>query len=157
MLIDLLYLCRPKYYAPRNPYPTSQYYPTTPLSVFDNPMLFEKFGLDSLFFIFYYQQGTYQQYVSAQRIIKSYPPGSIELFINQILYLKDILLLANWRNNPGDFIKSIWRGFRDMKNQKQWLMSTSRERIFISIMKVLGVSERRRNSGKCTYGSVLFT
>ncbi|CAG8590058.1 1457_t:CDS:10 [Paraglomus brasilianum] len=61
---------RPKYYAPRNPYPTSQYYPTTPLSVFDNPMLFEKFGLDSLFFIFYYQQGTYQQYLAARELKK---------------------------------------------------------------------------------------
>jgi CCR4-NOT transcription complex subunit 3 len=52
---------RPKYYQPKNPYPTPSYYPQQPLSVFDNPAIFEKFDTDALFFIFYYQQGTYQQ------------------------------------------------------------------------------------------------
>ncbi|CAG8676157.1 10546_t:CDS:2, partial [Ambispora gerdemannii] len=61
---------RPKYYAPRNPYPTPQYYPQAPLTIFDNPALFEKFDLDTLFFIFYYQQGTYQQYLAARELKK---------------------------------------------------------------------------------------
>ncbi|KAG9298759.1 hypothetical protein G9A89_012827 [Geosiphon pyriformis] len=61
---------RTKYYAPRNPYPTSQYYPQTPLGIFDNPALFEKFDIDTLFFIFYYQQGTYQQYLAARELKK---------------------------------------------------------------------------------------
>lgn len=52
---------RPKQYQPANPYPTPNYYPQQPLAVFDNPVLFEKFDMDALFFIFYYQQGTYQQ------------------------------------------------------------------------------------------------
>jgi CCR4-NOT transcription complex subunit 3 len=52
---------RPKYYQPKNPYPTPSYYPQQPLAVFDNPAIFEKFDTDALFFIFYYQQGTYQQ------------------------------------------------------------------------------------------------
>ena len=31
---------------------------------------FEKFGTDTLFFIFYYQQGTYQQYLAARELKK---------------------------------------------------------------------------------------
>jgi len=55
-------LVRPKYYTPKNPYPTPSYYPQTPPpGLFENPAMFEKFDIDTLFFIFYYQQGTYQQ------------------------------------------------------------------------------------------------
>ncbi|KAJ1547319.1 general negative regulator of transcription subunit 5, partial [Nowakowskiella sp. JEL0078] len=51
---------RPSYYMPKTPYPIPSYYPQTPLQVFETSMLFEKFDIDTLFFIFYYQQGTYQ-------------------------------------------------------------------------------------------------
>jgi len=61
---------RPKYYQPKNPYPTPSYYPQQPLAVFDNPAMFEKFDTDALFFIFYYQQGTYQQYLAARELKK---------------------------------------------------------------------------------------
>ncbi|CAG8685420.1 15103_t:CDS:10, partial [Funneliformis caledonium] len=61
---------RPKYYAPRNPCQTSTFYPQNPPNIFDNPALFEKFDLDTLFFIFYYQQGTYQQYLAARELKK---------------------------------------------------------------------------------------
>ncbi|CAI2180507.1 641_t:CDS:10 [Funneliformis geosporum] len=61
---------RPKYYAPRNPCHTSTFYPQNPPNIFDNPALFEKFDLDTLFFIFYYQQGTYQQYLAARELKK---------------------------------------------------------------------------------------
>ncbi|KAH8551471.1 Not1 N-terminal domain, CCR4-Not complex component-domain-containing protein [Umbelopsis sp. PMI_123] len=61
---------RPKYYQPKNPYPTPSYYPQQPLAVFDNPAIFEKFDTDTLFFIFYYQQGTYQQYLAARELKK---------------------------------------------------------------------------------------
>ncbi|CAG8802590.1 17847_t:CDS:2, partial [Dentiscutata erythropus] len=61
---------RPKHYVPRNPYHTSSYYPQTPPPIFDNPALFEKFDIDTLFFIFYYQQGTYQQYLAARELKK---------------------------------------------------------------------------------------
>lgn len=55
---------RQKQYTPRNPvHHTPPYYPSTPLSLFDSAAAFEKFDTDTLFFIFYYQQGTYQQYV----------------------------------------------------------------------------------------------
>ena len=48
---------RPKTYTPRNPYPTPNSFPQTPAAVFDSPAIFDKFDTDTLFFIFYYQQG----------------------------------------------------------------------------------------------------
>lgn len=35
---------------------------------FDDASMFEKFDTDTLFFIFYYQQGTYQQYLAAKEL-----------------------------------------------------------------------------------------
>ena len=52
---------RPKQYFPRNPYPVNAAFPSTPAPIFETPAIFEKLGPDTLFFIFYYQQGTYQQ------------------------------------------------------------------------------------------------
>ncbi|KNC98651.1 uncharacterized protein SPPG_06333 [Spizellomyces punctatus DAOM BR117] len=59
---------RPKHYIPKNPYPVPTYYPQLPLPLFENPSVFEKFDTDVLFFIFYYQQGTYQQYLAAREL-----------------------------------------------------------------------------------------
>jgi CCR4-NOT transcription complex subunit 3 len=61
---------RQRQYTPRNPYPTPASYPSTPSPVFDHPAIFEKLGTDALFFIFYYQQGTYQQYLAARELKK---------------------------------------------------------------------------------------
>ncbi|KAF9151479.1 proteinral negative regulator of transcription subunit 5 [Linnemannia schmuckeri] len=62
---------RPKYYAPKNPYPTPSYYPQMPPpALFETSATFEKFDIDTLFFIFYYQQGTYQQYLAARELKK---------------------------------------------------------------------------------------
>lgn len=61
---------RQRSYTPRNPYPTPPSYPTTPSSIFDHPAIFEKLGPDCLFFIFYYAQGTYQQYLAARELKK---------------------------------------------------------------------------------------
>lgn len=61
---------RQRTYTPRNPYPTPSSYPSTPALIFDNPMVFEKLGTDALFFIFYYAQGTYQQYLAARELKK---------------------------------------------------------------------------------------
>eukprot|EP00934_Nitzschia_sp_Nitz4_P004187 Nitzschia sp. Nitz4//scaffold323_size20210//2796//4926//NITZ4_008691-RA/size20210-snap-gene-0.0-mRNA-1//1//CDS//3329547864//4177//frame0 len=61
---------RNRQYAPRNPYPTPNTYPSTPSPIFDNPQVFEKLGTDALFFIFYYAQGTYQQYLAARELKK---------------------------------------------------------------------------------------
>lgn len=52
---------RPKQYFPRNPYPVNAAFPMAPAPIFETPAIFEKLGPDTLFFIFYYQQGTYQQ------------------------------------------------------------------------------------------------
>ncbi|KAG5519076.1 hypothetical protein PMAC_002162 [Pneumocystis sp. 'macacae'] len=58
----------PKYYIPSEPYPVPSYYPQVPPAIFDSPELFEKIDIDALFFVFYYQQGTYQQYLAAKEL-----------------------------------------------------------------------------------------
>ncbi|EQC32246.1 hypothetical protein SDRG_09996 [Saprolegnia diclina VS20] len=55
-------------YVPRNMYPTPPSFPSAPAPLFENPAVFEKFDLDTLFFIFYYQQGTYQQFLAAREL-----------------------------------------------------------------------------------------
>ncbi|ORX52455.1 hypothetical protein DM01DRAFT_1323650 [Hesseltinella vesiculosa] len=67
---DLIDSERPKIYQAKNPHPTPNYYPQQPLGIFENPALFEKFDMDALFFIFYYRQGTYQQYLAAKELKK---------------------------------------------------------------------------------------
>jgi CCR4-NOT transcription complex subunit 3 len=59
---------RPQQYKPKTPFSTPSHYPASPAAVFDNPAVFEKFDTDTLFFIFYYQQGTYQQYLAAKEL-----------------------------------------------------------------------------------------
>lgn len=61
---------RQKSYTPRNPYPAPSCYPQNPSPIFENPAVFEKLGTDALFFIFYYSQGTYQQYLAARELKK---------------------------------------------------------------------------------------
>uniref|UniRef100_A0A7S0UGH2 NOT2/NOT3/NOT5 C-terminal domain-containing protein n=1 Tax=Pseudo-nitzschia delicatissima TaxID=44447 RepID=A0A7S0UGH2_9STRA len=58
-------------YAPQNPYPsTPASFPSIPNAIFENPAIFEKLGTDALFYIFYYKQGTYQQYLAARELKK---------------------------------------------------------------------------------------
>ncbi|KAK1858090.1 hypothetical protein I4F81_000704 [Pyropia yezoensis] len=52
----------------RNPAATPACFPSVPATAFNQAALFEKFDLDTLFFIFYYQQGTYQQYLAANEL-----------------------------------------------------------------------------------------
>lgn len=61
---------KPKYYVPKDPYPTPAYYPQAPASLFDDPSIYSKFDEDTLFYIFYYQQGTYHQYLAARELKK---------------------------------------------------------------------------------------
>lgn len=61
---------RPKPYVPPNPHRTPAYYPQTPHPAFNNPEIFSKFNTDTLYFIFYYQQATYQQYLAAKELKK---------------------------------------------------------------------------------------
>ncbi|ODV90260.1 hypothetical protein CANCADRAFT_1991 [Tortispora caseinolytica NRRL Y-17796] len=59
---------KPKHYRPQNPYPMASYYPQVPLAVFDDPALYSKLDFETLFYIFYYRQGTYQQYLAAKEL-----------------------------------------------------------------------------------------
>jgi CCR4-NOT transcription complex subunit 3 len=61
---------RKKAYAPRNPYRTPSYFPSMPDPIFDEPAMFERFSHDTLFFIFYFQQGTPHQYLAARELKK---------------------------------------------------------------------------------------
>jgi CCR4-NOT transcription complex subunit 3 len=61
---------RQKQYVPRNPYRTPSCFPSVPAPIFDDPAIFERFSTDSLFFIFYFQQGTQHQYLAARELKK---------------------------------------------------------------------------------------
>lgn len=61
---------KPRHYKPKNPYNTPYYYPQEPLPIFDDPRLYEtgRIDTDTLFYLFYYRQGTYQQYLAAKAL-----------------------------------------------------------------------------------------
>ncbi|KAL4906660.1 hypothetical protein BDW74DRAFT_176975 [Aspergillus multicolor] len=61
---------KPRHYKPQNPYNTPLYYPQEPLAIFDDPRLYEtgRIDTDALFYLFYYRQGSYQQYLSAKAL-----------------------------------------------------------------------------------------
>ncbi|KAK9865326.1 hypothetical protein WJX84_011589 [Apatococcus fuscideae] len=51
-----------------NPGAVPASYPTQKLSILDNPALFEKLDSEALFFAFYYQPGSLQQYLAAREL-----------------------------------------------------------------------------------------
>lgn len=61
---------QPRHYKPQNPYNTPSYYPQEPLPILSDPRLFEtgRIDTDTLFYLFYYRQGTYQQYLAAKAL-----------------------------------------------------------------------------------------
>jgi len=60
---------RPRHYRPQNPFPYSpQHYPQEPLAIFDDPRLYNRIDTDTLFYLFYYRQGTYQQLLAAKAL-----------------------------------------------------------------------------------------
>lgn len=61
-LPDNYELERNRQYSPKQPYAMPSYYQSEPPQILSNPSIFERFDLDTLFFIFYYQQKTYPQY-----------------------------------------------------------------------------------------------
>jgi CCR4-NOT transcription complex subunit 3 len=66
---------RPKTYTPRHPAATPVSYPQVQAPIVNNPAFWERlgtdnFGTDTLFFAFYYQQNTYQQYLAAKELKK---------------------------------------------------------------------------------------
>ncbi|KAK9290752.1 hypothetical protein L1049_008928 [Liquidambar formosana] len=66
---------RPRSYTPRHPAMTPASYPQVQAPIVNNPAFWERLGLDTLgtdtlFFAFYYQQNTYQQYLAAKELKK---------------------------------------------------------------------------------------
>ncbi|KAF2726269.1 hypothetical protein K431DRAFT_280293 [Polychaeton citri CBS 116435] len=60
---------KPQHYRPQNPYMyTPSHYPQEPLGIFDDPRLYSRIDTDSLFYAFYYRQGTYQQFLAAKAL-----------------------------------------------------------------------------------------
>ena len=60
---------KPNHYKPSNPWAyTPSHYPQEPLGIFDDPRLYSRIDTDSLFYAFYYRQGTYQQYLAAKAL-----------------------------------------------------------------------------------------
>lgn len=59
---------KPKYYQPETPFPTPACYPQEPLSHLNLEAVFSKMELDTLFYVFYYRQGTYQQALAAREL-----------------------------------------------------------------------------------------
>lgn len=66
---------RAKSYTPRHPAATPSSYPQVQAPIVNNPAFWERLGLDTLgtdtlFFAFYYQPNTYQQYLAAKELKK---------------------------------------------------------------------------------------
>ena len=60
---------RPNHYRPQHPFPyTPSHYPQEPLPIFDDPRLYGRIDTDTLFYLFYYRQGTYQQLLAAKAL-----------------------------------------------------------------------------------------
>jgi CCR4-NOT transcription complex subunit 3 len=57
-------------YTPRNPYNTHPSFPSQPLPTLESTSLMERLPTDALFFAFYYQQDSYQQYLAAKQLKK---------------------------------------------------------------------------------------
>jgi len=55
-------------YQPQNPQKTPSVFPTEPTQMNTDPDFFSELDVDTLFFIFYFQQGTYQQYLAARQL-----------------------------------------------------------------------------------------
>ncbi|GAB4843711.1 hypothetical protein Ancab_013676 [Ancistrocladus abbreviatus] len=66
---------RARSYTPRHPAVTPSSYPQVQAPIVNNPAFWERLGMDqmgtdTLFFAFYYQQNTYQQYLAAKELKK---------------------------------------------------------------------------------------
>ncbi|KJZ73852.1 hypothetical protein HIM_06745 [Hirsutella minnesotensis 3608] len=59
----------PRSYRPDLPMPhTGSGFPREPLPIFDDPRLYSRIDPDTLFYVFYYKQGTAQQYLAAKAL-----------------------------------------------------------------------------------------
>lgn len=60
----------PRMYRPDVPFPgaAAAAFPREPLAIFDDPRLYSRMDTDTLFYVFYYKQGTPQQYLAAKAL-----------------------------------------------------------------------------------------
>ncbi|KAL2264451.1 hypothetical protein VTK26DRAFT_16 [Humicola hyalothermophila] len=58
----------PRNYHPDVSFHSHARFPQEPLSIFDDPRLYARIESDTLFYVFYYKQGTYQQYLAARAL-----------------------------------------------------------------------------------------
>ncbi|KIH86779.1 CCR4-NOT transcription complex subunit 3 [Sporothrix brasiliensis 5110] len=58
----------PRRYVPDMRYNSTSNYPQEPLPLLDDPRLYNRIDPDTLFYVFYYKQGTYQQYLAAKAL-----------------------------------------------------------------------------------------
>ncbi|KAK4174416.1 Not1 N-terminal domain, CCR4-Not complex component-domain-containing protein [Triangularia setosa] len=58
----------PRGYVPDAKYHAQTHFPQEPLEILDDPRLYERIDPDTLFYVFYYKQGTYQQYLAARAL-----------------------------------------------------------------------------------------
>ncbi|KAH0587107.1 hypothetical protein H2248_005924 [Termitomyces sp. 'cryptogamus'] len=59
---------KPKYYVPRNPFQTASYYPQSPHPALSTPAIFSQLDVETLFYVFYFLPGTYQQFLAAKEL-----------------------------------------------------------------------------------------
>ncbi|KAI9893814.1 MAG: general negative regulator of transcription subunit 5 [Vezdaea aestivalis] len=59
---------KPRPFRPLTQFNTPSYYPQETAPIFDDPRVYSRLDTDTLFFIFYYRQGTYQQYLAAKTL-----------------------------------------------------------------------------------------
>ncbi|KAK7931658.1 N.t1.c1 domain-containing protein [Apiospora marii] len=65
---DLVDADAPRKYRPEHRHSSLSQYPQEPLAIFDDPRLYSRIDPDTLFYVFYYKQGTYQQYLAAKAL-----------------------------------------------------------------------------------------
>ncbi|KAK3906722.1 Not1 N-terminal domain, CCR4-Not complex component-domain-containing protein [Staphylotrichum tortipilum] len=58
----------PRNYQPDVKFHSHTRFPQEPLTIFDDPRLYTRIDPDTLFYVFYYKQGTYQQYLAARAL-----------------------------------------------------------------------------------------
>lgn len=59
----------PRQYRPEaRVFPSASNFPQTPHAIFDDPRLYGRVDPDTLFYVFYYKQGTHQQYLAAKAL-----------------------------------------------------------------------------------------
>ena len=59
---------KPRHYKPTTRYNTAPHYPQEPLPTLEDHRLYSRVDTDTLFYVFYYRQGTYQQYLAAKAL-----------------------------------------------------------------------------------------